>query len=109
LKTIQERIKVKILYKVFYPRYLQGSIKDDGIKRSYISNAKIHANSRIVINEDITKFFPSTSEQLIFDIWKIFFGFSDKVARYLTKLTTKDGLLPEGAKTSSYLANLVLI
>ena len=34
-------------------------------------------------------------------------GFSDDVAEVLTMLTTKDGGLPQGAVTSSFLANLV--
>lgn len=34
-------------------------------------------------------------------------GFSDDVAEILTMLTTKDGGLPQGAVTSSFLANLV--
>ena len=31
----------------------------------------------------------------------------DEIATVLTKLTTKNGFMPQGAKTSSYLANLV--
>jgi len=42
----------------------------------------------------------------VFDIWRNFFGFSEDVANILTILTTKDGELPQGAITSSYLANL---
>ncbi|GJI92539.1 hypothetical protein RugamoR1_57020 [Rugamonas sp. R1(2021)] len=34
-------------------------------------------------------------------------GFSDEVAEILARLTTKDGGLPQGAVTSSFLANLI--
>ncbi|MFP5475602.1 MAG: RodZ domain-containing protein, partial [Gammaproteobacteria bacterium] len=37
-----------------------------------------------------------------------FFGFSPPVAALLTLLTTKDGSLPQGCITSSFLANLVM-
>jgi hypothetical protein len=43
---------------------------------------------------------------LVLDIWCNFFRFSDDVANLLTNLTIKDCTLPEGASTSSYLANL---
>src|SRR5690606_37436644 len=42
-----------------------------------------------------------------FNVWREFFGFSEAVAQCLTKLTTRQGELPQGAITSSFLANLV--
>jgi hypothetical protein len=36
------------------------------------------------------------------------FGYSTEVARLLTKLITRSGLLPQGAPTSGIVANLVL-
>lgn len=44
---------------------------------------------------------------MVFDIWQRFFKFPPVVAELLTKLTTKDGSLPQGTKTSNLLANLV--
>jgi len=102
LKEVHDRIKRKLLLRVNFPEYLTGSLKG----KDYVVNALLHVGSKIVISEDVEAFFPSTSENLIFGIWKHFFGFSDEVAQVLTKLTTKDGELPQGAKTSSYLANL---
>lgn len=60
-----------------------------------------------MISEDIKGFFPSTSVDRVFNIWHNFFGFSETVARCLTQLTTRHGELPQGAITSSFLANLV--
>lgn len=103
LKEVHRRIKSQILDHVNYPPYLTGSIKGS----DYKVNAALHARARIVINEDISGFFPSTSADRIFDIWRNFFGFSEEVARCLTQLTTRCGELPQGAITSSFLANLV--
>lgn len=103
LKNIHRKIKNQILSHVIYPEYLTGSIKGRDCK----TNASFHSNARIIINEDIKNFFPSTSEENIFNIWKCFFNFSDEVAQCLTKLTTKNNELPQGAITSSFLANLV--
>lgn len=102
LKEIHRRIKDRILSKVIFPYYLTGSLKG----KDYRVNAALHAGARISICEDIEGFFPATSTETIFDIWHCFFGFSEEVALLLTSLTTKDGALPQGAITSSYLANL---
>ena len=103
LKAIHRRIKSRILDHVTYPDYLTGSLKGS----DYKVNATLHTNARIVINEDISSFFPSTSAKHIFDIWHGLFGFSPEVSQCLTKLTTRRGELPQGAITSSFLANLV--
>lgn len=102
LKPIQRRIKDRILKRVEFPEYLTGSLSG----RDYRTNAKLHSGAKIVICEDIEGFFPSTNRERVFDIWKNFFRFSDDVANLLTALTTKAGELPQGAITSSYLANL---
>jgi len=66
-----------------------------------------HASAGTLICEDIQDFFPSLNPTVINDIWKGLFHFSPDVAECLTKLTTKDSGLPQGAKTSTFLANLV--
>jgi hypothetical protein len=103
LKQIHEKIKTKILHHVIYPPYLTGSVKGC----DYKVNASLHTKAKIVINEDVSGFFPSTSAAHVFNIWRNFFGFGDEVAQCLTQLTTRHGELPQGARTSSFLANLV--
>jgi len=108
LKDIQRRINRHIFGRVDFPIYLQGGIRDRKKPRHCLANAKLHSNAKIVINEDISGFFPSITEQQVQDIWQYFFHFPSDIAVILTKLTTYDGLLPQGAPTSSYLANLAL-
>lgn len=103
LKTIHRRIKKRFLDKVTFPDYLTGSLKD----RSPKSNAKLHIGASIVVCEDISGFFPSTTQLLVFDVWSIFFGFSEDVSKLLSTLCCRNGQLPQGAITSSHLANLV--
>ena len=102
LKPIQRRIKDRILKRVEFPEYLTGSLAG----RDYRTNAAMHAVAKIVICEDVEGFFPSTKRERVMDIWLNFFRFSEDVANLLTSLTTKEGELPQGAITSSYLANL---
>lgn len=103
LKSLHRKIKTQLLDRVHFPSYLTGSIK----RRDYKTNAELHVGAKIVISEDISSFFPSTTKATVFDIWRNFFGFGEKVAKYLATLTTLDGKLPQGAITSPQLANLV--
>jgi hypothetical protein len=107
LKGMQGRIQCMILKRVRYPAYLMGGLADRENPRDYVRNANAHAGPRVMINEDVTKFFPSTSTHVVFDIWRYVFHFPVDVSQTLTRLTTRAGELPQGAKTSSYLANLV--
>jgi Reverse transcriptase (RNA-dependent DNA polymerase) len=103
LKSLHRKIKTQLLDKVHFPSYLTGSIKG----RDYKKNAELHVGAKIVISEDISSFFSTTTKSTVFDIWKNFFGFGEKVAACLAALTTLDGKLPQGAITSPQLANLV--
>ena len=103
LKSIQTRIQQRLLKRVTYPSYLQGSLPGCSPR----SNADIHVGAKIAFAEDIANFFPSCRLDLIKNIWTGLMGFSDDVAEILTILTTKDGGLPQGAVTSSFLANLI--
>src|SRR5208282_1985532 len=85
------------------PPYLHGSLR----KRSRVTNAREHLRSRILIGLDIEKFFDNVHAELIYDVWSRFFRFPPEVAEILTTLTSHDGRLPQGAPTSSDLANLV--
>jgi retron-type reverse transcriptase len=103
LKEIQIKIKERLLKNISYPTYLMGSLKE----RSPRKNASVHVGAKIAFAEDIENFFPSIDERLVKNVWKYLFCFSDEVSEILTKLSVKDGGLPQGAVTSSYLSNLV--
>jgi hypothetical protein len=107
LKRIQDRIKERIFYSVEFPAYLQGGIKDISNPRDYIKNADMHAGKRILIKEDIANFFPSIHASHVLIMWEKFFHFPHEVSKILTKLTTYCESVPQGASTSSYVANLI--
>lgn len=103
LKAIQKKIKERLFANVFFPEYLQGSLKG----RSPRLNAGAHINARIAISEDIQNFFPSVGRQSVCRMWTGLFDFPRDVAEILTSLTLKEGSVPQGAITSSDVANLV--
>lgn len=107
LKILHEKIKNRLLKKVEYPNYLLGGIEDKKSPRDYKRHAEKHTGASILFNEDIKDFFPCTSTDVIYEIWKKLFHCTDEIAELLTKITTLKGSLPQGWKTSGYLANLV--
>ncbi|WP_153116842.1 reverse transcriptase family protein [Rhodocyclus tenuis] len=107
LKAIQKRINSRIFSLCEFPEYLQGSIKDATNPRDFVSNARAHSNGKTVVAADIKNFYPSVTESNVKEIFKYLFRFSDDVTAVLVALTTLDNSLPQGAPTSSYLANLV--
>lgn len=107
LKTIQRKIVDRILSKVIYPAYLHGGIKDAKMPRSIYSNARVHTAAKVVVLQDIADFFPSITTEHIHLVFVGLFRFSPEVATLLANLVTREGQVPQGASTSSYLANLV--
>jgi len=74
--------------------------------RSIVTNAVEHVGKAVVLRMDIRDFFPSTSAARV----TVFFrriGWNGEAAEILTRLTTHDGGLPQGAPTSPRLSNLV--
>lgn len=104
LKPVLQKINDHFLRRVQYPDYLTGGLPGKDYKKS----VDRHAGAATVIKEDITKFYPSVTDAVVYDIWHRFFGFAAEVANLLTRLTTRDGHLEQGAPTSGFLANLAL-
>ena len=104
LKQIQSRIKQRLLDRVIFPRYLFGGIRG----RSHFSNARFHSGAKMLLAEDIASYFPSITTNHVFGIWRHVFGFSKQVSRLLTKLTTRDGELPQGSKELAHNFQILL-
>jgi retron-type reverse transcriptase len=75
-------------------------------RRSIVDNALPHVGQAVVVRMDLVDFFPSTTADRV----KAYFsriGWNEEAAELLTKLTTYEGGLPQGAPTSPRLSNLV--
>ncbi len=105
LKDIQALIKEHILDEVSFPSYVLGGVKGG----SAWLNASLHRGKRVVITVDVVDCFPSISNNRVFRIWCNRLGCSPTVSHILTQLTTFEGHLPQGAPTSTCLANLALL
>lgn len=104
LKVLQNRINKNVLSKIQIPDYAFGAVKG----KSNITNAKQHQGKKYKFTTDLKDFFPSISNKSVFQMF-LRHGFSPSVSRILTQLTTYKGRIPQGAPTSSTVANLVFI
>ncbi|MDP0930236.1 reverse transcriptase family protein [Paracoccus onubensis] len=73
--------------------------------RSIITNARVHVGNAELLKIDIKNFFPSVAFEKVFEIFKRA-GYPNNVCKALSRLTTKNGCLPQGAPTSPIISNL---
>lgn len=104
LKDIQKRINGYLVEKVQMPSYAFGGIKH----RDNIRNARFHKGQKYVFQTDLKDFFPYITHKMVYETF-VRVGFSHDVSSILTKLTTYKGHLPQGAPTSTTIANLVFV
>lgn len=102
LKSIQK----KIVKKIFNKLYIYPAATAYQKRRSIVDNAKLHIKQAIIINIDLQDFFGSIHEKKIEQFFKQS-GWSNKAAKYLTRLCVYNNHLPQGAPTSPALSNLV--
>jgi hypothetical protein len=103
-KTMQRRILKNVLAEFPLPVSLHGGVHGHSPK----TNAEQHLGKALVVNLDIYDFFPSIDHRQVARMFRNDFGCGRETMRLLTRLTTVDGELPQGAPTSTMIANLLL-
>lgn len=104
LKSIQKRIYEKLLRPLELPNYIYGGVAG----KQTLDNARLHLGAKVLIRVDIARFFPSVTNVQVYRVWRVLLGCSTVISGLLTQLTTFERRLPQGAPTSTLLANLVL-
>lgn len=105
LKLLQRRINRLVLDEYIFPPYVCGSVR----KRSPLDAAARHTEKKFLAHIDIKDFFPSVCHDQVYGAFRNKLACGHPVAGLLTRLTTIGRHLPQGAPTSSSLANLVLL
>jgi RNA-directed DNA polymerase len=103
LKNVQRRIDDLLLKSLCLPDIVHGYRR----RRSIVTAATPHQGERFLLVMDIRDFFPSIGHRQVYEMYRRL-GCSPNVAKLLTELTTNDHCLPQGAPTSSSLANLYI-
>ena len=104
LMLLQRKINAHILSHVPLLSCVYGGVRG----KSILGCAELHVNQKVVLTMDIADFFGTVNPRMVREA----FGrihFQQDAAALLTRLTTFDGQLPQGAPTSTPLANLVLL
>lgn len=105
LVAVQRRILRRILETVQLPPTMNGGVRG----RTLRDNASAHVGQPVVLNLDIRRCFPSTTHDRVYAFFRTTFACSREIAALLTRLTTFRGCLPQGAATSTFLANVLLL
>ncbi len=92
------------LQQIEMPFYMQGGVRE----RSFITNAVVHANANTVLKADIKDFFPSIGFERVEHMCKTRLRCSAMVAKSIATICTYNNALPQGAPTSTMIANLVI-
>lgn len=100
----QSRVKRRILDRFDLSDHVHGGVPG----RSNITHAERHLGKKYHFVTDIKAFYPSVGPKAVREV---FFqrGYSGDASRLLTRLTTKDGELPQGVSTSMRLANIAFL
>jgi RNA-directed DNA polymerase len=103
LKQIQSQLLRQVLYKLNLPDYFYGGVKD----KDAVLNGRHHQGNKHFLLTDLKDFYPSLSYKRVESALRKE-GFYPDVSRLITRLCTKDGAIPQGCPTSSFLASLVV-
>ena len=101
-KALQRRILLRLLARLPAHPAVHGFERG----RSIVTNAAVHVDPAVLVKLDVEDFFGRTRTARIRRYWRVI-GWDREAAAVLTRLTTHQGGLPQGAPTSPRLANLV--
>jgi len=105
LKNVQQRIYRKFLRRIQVPDNMIGGVAGKSVKK----NALVHVGQPTLVKLDLRNHFGRIDNNQVFEALRRELGASPTIAGVLTQLTTVQSRLPQGASTSSMLANLVLL
>lgn len=103
LKIIQSQLLRHVLYRISLPEYFFGGLR----KKDAVKNARYHQGNKFFFLTDLKDFYPSINSVSVERSLRRE-GFYPDVARIITRLSTKNGVIPQGCPTSSFLASLVV-
>ncbi|MDJ1464197.1 TIR domain-containing anti-phage reverse transcriptase [Nitratireductor sp. GZWM139] len=104
LALSQDRLAAVIAARYVPKKHVKGFVKGE----SFLTNARYHERQKWVLNIDVKDFYPSIGFARVRGLFlSSYFGFNGRVATILARITTYKDQLPQGAKTSPLLANII--
>ena len=78
------------------------------LRRSVVTNARVHLDANLILNIDLLDFFPTFHFDRVKGMYRSRpFYFPDAVATVLAHICCFNGRLPQGAPTSPMIANII--
>jgi hypothetical protein len=102
MRTLHERLK-DLLGRIVLPPYLHCPRRG----KSAAKNALVHLGAQVVVKLDVKQFYPSTTDEHVFQFFRRRLGMVEDVAGRLTKLCTINGKVAFGSPLSPILCALV--
>ncbi|MCB0321109.1 MAG: TIR domain-containing protein [Bdellovibrionales bacterium] len=104
LALAQTRFYELLLEKYKPKPFVKGYVKGE----SFLTNAKYHEKQKWILNIDIKDFYPSITFARVYGLFlSPYFGFNRRVSAILARITTYRNELPQGARTSPIIANII--
>ncbi|MCZ4695530.1 RNA-directed DNA polymerase [Ancylomarina euxinus] len=103
LKYVQFLLLNNVLYELKLPEYFFGGLK----KKDAVLNARWHQGNKYFFLTDLKDFYGSVHYTSIEKALRKE-GFYPDVAKLITRICTKEGAIPQGCPTSSFIAALVV-
>lgn len=115
VRLIQKRI-VEVFFKdrtvIKWPNFIFGGIHKSALQpgdvRDHVACAKVHCQAKSLLKLDVEDFFGNVNFDLVMGVFSGLLGWSEDAATLAARLCTRDGRLPQGGITSSYIALLCL-
>ena len=105
LKSVQKKLHKRLFKPLDFGEYSHYGIK----RKSNITNALEHAGCKAVFTFDLKSFFPSVRPERVLKALVVELSCQKDVACLITKLVTSNYQLPQGAPTSTDIANIVTL
>lgn len=102
MRQVHERIK-ELLSRIILRNYLYSPRRG----RSPIDNAAVHIDAKVIVKLDVRQFYPSTTDEHVFQFFHHRLRMVPDVAGRLTKICTINGKVPFGSPLSPILCALV--
>ena len=104
LGLAQSRLAELLSKKYKAKPFVKGYVKGE----SFLTNAKYHERQKWILNIDIKDFYTSITFARVRGLFlSRYFGFNERVSTILARITTTNHGLPQGAKTSPIIANII--
>jgi RNA-directed DNA polymerase len=104
LALAQNRLAEVIRSHYVPKKFVKGYVRGE----SFLSNARYHEKQKWILTVDIQDFYPSIGFARVRGLFlSRYFGFNERVATILARITTYRDGLPQGASTSPLIANII--